>query len=60
MTAGEFANMVAKMREAQKRYYRNSDGPGLIEAKAWEARVDRALIEWEERRAEETQPKLGF
>ena len=60
MTVGEFADMVAKMREAQKRYFRYRSNQILDEAKYWEARVDAALEEREERRAEEAQPKLGF
>jgi len=60
MTCGEFAGMVAKMRDAQKRYFRNKSSHDLDDAKVWEARVDDALKEREERRAEEAQPKLDF
>ena len=60
MTVGEFASMVARMRDAQKRYFRTRSGNDLNDAKVWEARVDDALKEREERRAEWNQPKLGF
>ena len=60
MTVGEFVNLVTKMREAEKRYFANRTKESLADAKYWEARVDAALKEREERRTEEAQPKLGF
>ena len=60
MTVGDFAYLVAKMRDAQKRYFRSHSKEVLNEAKVWEARVDAVLKEREERQAETAQPKLVF
>ena len=39
----EFKDMVAKMRQKQKDYFKTRDSTVLRECKDWERRVDQAL-----------------
>ena len=53
MTTGEFADMVQKMREAQKSYFRTRLQRDLALSKELEKKVDDALAE----RAEARRPR---
>jgi hypothetical protein len=43
MTLEEFAELVEKMRDLQKKYFRDRDADTLLAAKAKEAEVDRVI-----------------
>ena len=45
MTDGEFFDLVKKMREAQKRYFRTREIAAVAEAKKLESEVDREIAE---------------
>lgn len=57
MTTGEFADMVQKMREAQKSYFRTRLQRDLTLSKALEKKVDDALAE-RAKAKEPVQPEL--
>lgn len=42
---GEFIDLVAEMRHAQKEYFRSKSKPALAKSKRLEKRVDRRLLE---------------
>lgn len=58
MTTGEFADLVLKMRTAQKAYFRTRSAEKLSESKDYEKRVDKALQERAERMERERNPEL--
>ncbi len=58
MTTGDFANLVEKMREAQKKYFRTRNKDSLDASKALEAKVDKILAERRERKEKEMNPEL--
>ena len=45
MTTGEFADLVFKMRTAQKKYFRTRSQSAMTESKSYEKEVDRILEE---------------
>ena len=49
MTTGEFADIVKKMREAQKNYFKARDKDSLDISKRLESQVDKILAERLER-----------
>jgi len=53
-----FMEMVAKMRENQKEYFKKRDHFSLIEAKKYEAIVDKLLREHAAAEAEQQQGRL--
>lgn len=59
MTTGEFADMVKKMREAQKNYFRTRLQRDLKLSKELEKKVDDALAERAKARRPR-QPELQF
>ena len=60
MTVKEFADLVEKMRKAQKEYFKMRTGENLLIAKNFEKQVDDALEERQKNNAEKAQPKLNF
>ena len=58
MTVGEFAELVEKMREAQKEYFRKRTSETLRISKLYEKQVDEQLKARRERLAQNMQPDL--
>ena len=58
MTTGEFANLVERMRMAQKNYFRLHAPSDLHKSKELEKQVDKAITERRERLADALQTKL--
>ena len=58
MTVGEFAELVEKMREAQKEYFRKRTSEMLRISKQYEKQVDEQLKARRERLARNMQPDL--
>ena len=58
MTVGEFAELVEKMREAQKEYFRKRTSETLQISKQLEKQVDEQLKARRERLAQNMQPDL--
>ncbi len=58
MTAGEFADLVLKMRTAQKNFFRTKLRKHLEESRAWEKEVDAVLRERSERENDRLNPSL--
>ena len=58
MTVGEFAELVEKMREAQKEYFRIRTSEALRISKQYEKQVDEQLKARRERLRQEIQPDL--
>ena len=58
MTVGEFAELVEKMREAQKEYFRKRTREMLRISKQYEKQVDEQLKARRERLAQNMQPDL--
>ena len=58
MTVGEFAELVEKMREAQKEYFRKRTSEMLQISKRYEKQVDEQLKARRERLAQNMQPDL--
>ena len=58
MTVGEFAELVEKMREAQKEYFRKRTREMLQISKQYEKQVDEQLKARRERLAQNMQPDL--
>ena len=58
MTVGEFADLVERMREAQKNYFRLHALSDLHKSKELEKQVDKAITERRERLADALQTKL--
>ena len=55
MTTGEFAELVERMRIAQKTWFRSRATPDLYESKNLEKQVDKAIAERKARLAEKAQ-----
>lgn len=45
MTTGEFADLVFKMRTAQKKYFRTRSQSAMTESKSYEKEVERNLTQ---------------
>lgn len=58
MTTGEFADLIYKMRTAQKKYFRMRSQSALTESKTYEKEVDRLLEERQKRETERQNPSL--
>lgn len=58
MTTGEFAELVYKMRTAQKKYFRTRSQSALTESRGYEKEVDRILEERQKREMERQNPSL--
>lgn len=58
MTTGEFADLVEKMRDAQKKYFRTRDKETLSVSKSLESQVDKILAERKRRQEKEMNPEL--
>lgn len=58
MTVGEFAELVEKMREAQKEYFKKRTSETLQISKRYEKQVDEQLKARRERLAQNMQPDL--
>ncbi len=58
MTTGEFADLVARMRSAQKSWFKFHAPSDLSASKRLEKEVDAALAEREKRLSKTAQPKL--
>lgn len=58
MTTGEFADIVKKMREAQKNYFKARDKDSLDISKRLESQVDKILAERLERIERKNNPGL--
>ena len=58
MTTGEFADIVQKMREAQKQYFKTNSSEWLDKSKALEKQVDTILEERNKREYERKNPGL--
>ena len=58
MTVGEFAELVEKMREAQKEYFKKRTIETLQISKQYEKQVDEQLKARRERLAQNMQPDL--
>lgn len=58
MTTGEFAELVEKMRKAQKEYFRTRTQEALAISKNYESEVDKVLAERNARINREKNPEL--
>ena len=58
MTVGEFADLVERMREAQKIYFGCLAPSNLHKSKALEKQVDKAIAERHQKHADALQTKL--
>lgn len=58
MTTGEFADLVGKMRNAQKAFFRTKSKDSLQLSKDLEKQVDEILAERKKREAERQNPSL--
>ncbi|WP_296016721.1 hypothetical protein [uncultured Treponema sp.] len=58
MTTGEFADLIYKMRTAQKKYFRTRSQSALTESRGYEKEVDRILEERQKRETERQNPSL--
>ncbi len=58
MTTGEFADLVFKMRTAQKKYFRARSQSALTESRGYEKEVDRILEERQKKETERQNPSL--
>lgn len=58
MTTGEFADIVQKMREAQKQYFKTHSSEWLDKSKVLEKQVDTILEERNKREYERKNPGL--
>ena len=58
MMVGEFADLVERMREAQKNYFRSHALSDLHKSKELERRVDKALAERRQKIVDALQVKL--
>ena len=52
--------LVASMREAQKKYFKNRAQQNLLDAKLYESQVDREIRRWEWAKEEKENPGLSF
>jgi len=60
MNLADFIDLVRQMRAAQKQYFLRRTSGDLRDAKSWEALVDEAIRQWDEKQAEAAQPGLGL
>ena len=60
MTAQEFFNLVAEMREAQKEYFRFKNNKALVDSKRLEQRVDAEIARVKQILYEKQNPKLNL
>lgn len=60
MTTGEFADLVKKMRDAQKGYFKTRSSDSLHRSKDYERQVDEVLSSREKRIKEEREPLLFY
>ena len=58
MTTGDFADLVKKMRDAQKEYFKTRSNDSLRRSKDYERKVDEVLSSREKRIKEEREPSL--
>ena len=58
MTTGEFADLVEKMRNAQRAYFRTHSAAKLEESKTLEKKVDKILADRKARVEESRNPGL--
>ena len=58
MTTGDFADLVKKMRDAQKEYFKTRSSDSLQRSKDYERKVDEVLLSREKRIKEEQEPSL--
>lgn len=58
MTTGDFADLVKKMRGAQKEYFKTRSSDSLQRSKDYERKVDEVLSSREKRIKEEREPSL--
>ena len=58
MTTGEFADLIYKMRTAQKKYFRTRLQSALTESRGYEKEVDRILEERQKRETERQNSSL--
>jgi len=58
MTTGDFADLVKKMRDAQKEYFKTRSSDSLHRSKDYERKVDEVLLSREKRIKEEREPSL--
>lgn len=58
MTVGEFADLVEKMRKAQKTYFSTRSQKALEESKLFEKQVDALIIERNKREEQRVNPSL--
>ena len=58
MTTGDFADLVKKMRDAQKEYFKTRSSDSLQRSKDYERKVDEVLSSREKRIKEEQEPSL--
>lgn len=58
MTTGDFADLVKKMRDAQKEYFKTRPSDSLHRSKDYERKVDEVLSSREKRIKEEREPSL--
>lgn len=58
MTTGDFADLVKKMRDAQKEYFKTRSNDSLRRSKDYEKKVDEILSSREKRIKEEREPSL--
>ena len=58
MTVGDFTDLVERMREAQKNYFRLHAPSNLHKSKELEKQVDNALAERRQKMADALQTKL--
>jgi hypothetical protein len=59
-TVGEFVNLVAQMRDAQKQYFRSRGSSELNVSKALEKKVDDEIKDFYKRQSDKKQPGLGI
>ena len=58
MTTGDFADLVKKMRDAQKECFKTRSNDSLRRSKDYEKKVDEILSSREKRIKEEREPSL--
>lgn len=58
MTVGEFADLVEKMRKAQKTYFSTRSQKALEESKLFEKQVDALITERNKREEQRVNPSL--
>ncbi|MCL2832117.1 MAG: hypothetical protein FWD78_03010 [Treponema sp.] len=54
----DFIDLVRQMRAAQNKYFLHRESSDLRTAKAWEARVDEAIVNFDRSQDKTAQPEL--